>query len=88
MWNIEKLYRWSYLQSRSRDTDVKKIRLPKGKGIGWNELGDWDWRTYGTDRMDTTDNEWEPPVEHKERPGLCRDLSGKEIKKDGTHVYV
>ena len=24
MWNLEKWYRWSYLQSRNRDTDVEK----------------------------------------------------------------
>ena len=56
MWNIEKWYRWSYLQSKNRDTDVKKIWLPKGKVIGWNELGDWDWHRYTTDFMDKIDN--------------------------------
>ena len=25
MWNLEKWYRWSYLQSRNRDTDVESI---------------------------------------------------------------
>ena len=33
MWNLEKWYRWSYLQSRSRDTDVEnKLRVTKGEG--------------------------------------------------------
>ena len=42
VWNLEKQFRRSYLQSRSRDTDVEKkhIWIPRGKG-GWEELGDW-----------------------------------------------
>ena len=37
MWNLQKWYRWTYFQSRNRDTDVK--------------LGDWDWHIYTTDTM-------------------------------------
>ena len=40
MWNLEKWYRCSYLQSRSRDTDIK-IKHTKEE-VGWDELGDWD----------------------------------------------
>ena len=33
MWNLEKWYRWSYLQSRNRDTDVEnKCMDTKGEG--------------------------------------------------------
>ena len=43
MWNLEKWYRRSYLQSRNRDTDVENKYIDtKGKGEGWDELGDWD----------------------------------------------
>ena len=38
MWNLEKWYRWSYLQSRNRDTDVENKRMgTKGRsgGVGW-----------------------------------------------------
>ena len=36
--------RWSYLQSRNRDTDVENKRMDtKGEGRGWDELGDGDW---------------------------------------------
>ena len=41
MWNLEKWYRSSYLQSRNRDTDVEnKCMDTKGKGGGRNwEIG-------------------------------------------------
>ena len=37
MWNLEKWYRWSYLQSRNRDTDVenKCMDTKGGRGVGW-----------------------------------------------------
>ena len=35
IWNLEKWYRWSYLQSRNRDTDVEnKCMDTKGEGGG------------------------------------------------------
>ena len=38
MWSLEKWYRWSYLQSRNRDTDVENkciLWIPRGKvGVG------------------------------------------------------
>ena len=41
MWNLEKCYRCSYLQSRNRDTDVEnKCMDTKGETGGWEELGD------------------------------------------------
>ena len=42
MWNLEKWYRWSYLQSRKRDTDIEnKCMDTKGGGVdGMNwEIG-------------------------------------------------
>ena len=37
IWNLEKWYRWSYLQSRNKDTDVENKRMDnKGEGgVGW-----------------------------------------------------
>ena len=37
MWNLEKWYRWSYLQSRNRDTDVENKHMDtKGEEeVGW-----------------------------------------------------
>ena len=59
MWNLEKWYRWFYLQSRNRDTDIEnkqnKCMDTKGKG-GWDELGDWDWHIYTIDTMYKIDN--------------------------------
>ena len=49
MWNLEKWYRWTYLQSRNRDTDVENKRMDTKEGRGqWDELGDWDWHIYTT----------------------------------------
>ena len=42
MWNLEKLYRWTYLQSRNTDTDVENKRMDtkgeRGGGMNW-EIG-------------------------------------------------
>ena len=42
MWNLKKLYRWTYLQSRNRVIDVEnKLMVTKGergRGINW-EIG-------------------------------------------------
>ena len=32
------------------------VCIPRGKGIRWEELGDWDWHTYTTDTMYKIDN--------------------------------
>ena len=43
MWNLEKWYRCSYLQSRNRETDVEiKPMDTKGERGGWDETGDWN----------------------------------------------
>ena len=37
MWTLEKWYRWTYLQSRNRDTDVENgLWIPVGEGGGMN----------------------------------------------------
>ena len=42
MWNLEKWYRWTYLQSRNRDTDIENKRMGtkrlRGGGMNW-EIG-------------------------------------------------
>ena len=41
MWNLEKWYRWTYLQGRNRDADVENGHVDMGEGRrGWDELGD------------------------------------------------
>ena len=32
MWNLDKWYRWTYLQGRNRDTDVEKRHVDTGRG--------------------------------------------------------
>ena len=51
-------YRWSYLQSINRDTEVenKHVDTKGDKGGAWDELGDWDWHIYTTDTMYKIDN--------------------------------
>ena len=43
-WNLEKWYRWTYLQGRNADADVENggVNTEGGKK-GSNELGDWHW---------------------------------------------
>ena len=48
MWNLEKWYRCSYLQSTNRHRCREQTYgYQVGKG-GWGELGDWDWHIYTT----------------------------------------
>ena len=43
MWNLEKWYRRTHLQSRNSDTDVENKHVDtKRGGRGRDELGDWD----------------------------------------------
>ena len=51
MWNLEKWHRWTYLQSRNRDTDIKNKCTDTKSGRGWegnNGLGDWVWHISTT----------------------------------------
>ena len=32
------------------------VWIPRGKGEGWDELGDWDWHIYTIDTMYKIDN--------------------------------
>ena len=45
MWNLGKCYRWTYLQSRNKDTNTPTPRRGKRR---WDELGDWDWHVDAT----------------------------------------
>ena len=51
IWNLEKWYRWSYLQRRNRDTDVENKQEYQGGKEEWNEFGDWGWYPYTIDTM-------------------------------------
>ena len=49
MWNLEKWQRWTYLQSRNRDTDIKNKCIDTKRGWGWEGntgFGDWDWHIH------------------------------------------
>ena len=46
MWNLEEWYRWAYLQSINKDTDIEN-KFKDGKvGGGWDGLGDWEIDIY------------------------------------------
>ena len=46
LWNLEKGYKWTYLQNRNRVTDVEsKLMVTRGK-VGRDKLGDWDWHIH------------------------------------------
>ena len=64
MWNLEKWYRWYYLQSRNRDTDVenKCMDTKEERGGQWEEFGDWNWHIYTIVTMYKIDNKWEHTV--------------------------
>ena len=57
MWNLEKWYRWFYLQNRNRDTDVENKCMDSKEGEGsWHKLGGQDWHIYTIDTMQNIDN--------------------------------
>ena len=89
MWNLEKQYRWSYLQSRNWDTDLENKHMDtKGEWSGkdW-EVGDWPVYTIGT--MNKTDNKkimramrtYCVPQGSLLTP--CSDQNGEEIQETG-----
>lgn len=48
MWNLRNWYRGSYLQGEYRDADAesRQVDMRRGKEVGWDKLGDWDFCTY------------------------------------------
>ena len=50
MWNlkIKEVYKWTYLQNRSRVTDVENKHGYQGIRRGMDKLEDWDWHIYTT----------------------------------------
>ena len=69
MWNLEKWYRWSYLQP-SRDTDVEnKCVDTKGErdGVGMN----WETGFDTIEIMYKIDSQWEPTVYSSGDPPQC-----------------
>ena len=53
----KKWYRWTYVQSRNRDTDVEnKGTDTKGEKARWEESRGWDWHIYIIETMNKIDN--------------------------------
>ena len=76
MWNLEKWYRWNYLQSRNKHTDVEnKYMNTKGRIWGWDELGEWDWHIYTAMHGREITRE-EPAMCRELNSVLCGDLDG------------
>ena len=56
MWNLEKEYRWSYLQSRNRDRSREQTYGHQGvDNGGWEGLGDGHWHINTIEKLMTTD---------------------------------
>ena len=51
MWNLEKWYRLTYLQSRNKDTDVENGCMDTWRGSGGDELEDWNWHINTVDTV-------------------------------------
>ena len=73
------------MQSRKRQRHKEQTSgQQSGEGMGWDELGDWDWYIHTIDIMYKIDNWWEPTVWHRKLcPKLCGDLNEKEIQLRG-----
>ena len=48
IWNITKGYKWTYLQNRSRVTDIENKHDYQGIREGRDTLEDWDWHIHTT----------------------------------------
>ena len=48
MWNIEKWYRLTCLQSRNKDRDIENKCMDTKGEWGWGGLADWDSYQYTT----------------------------------------
>ena len=87
MWNLEKLYRCTYLQSRHRDTDLKIQKY--GYQGGWWGGMNWeigvDMYTLLCIKQITNEN-----LQYILQNLLCALwwLNGKEIQKEGIYVFV
>ena len=46
MWNLEKWYRWTYLQSKKRHRCREQKSGYQGGKRAWDRLGDWNWHLY------------------------------------------
>ena len=90
VWDWEEWHRWPYLQSRNQDSDIEtKCMVPRGKGLGWEELEYWDWHIHTTDTMCKIDTCWEYTIYHRELSLIHRDvLNAGEIQSERVYVYV
>ena len=46
MWNLEKWHRWSFLQSRNRNTDIENKCMDTKGETERRKLGNWAWGVY------------------------------------------
>ena len=89
MYNLEKRYRWSYLQSWNRDTDIE-IKCMDTKRGGEGELGNWNWHIYTTDPTYKIEKEWKLTIQHRGFYSMLYGYPhGNKIQKKGhTGVCV
>ena len=76
IWNVERWYWWTYLQSSNGDTDIEnRFGDTVGEGDGGTN-GESSMKTY-TFTICKTDSQWEFAIWHTELElGLCDNLEG------------
>ena len=84
MWNLEKWYRWTYLQSRSRDKDTENGHTDTKEGkMGWDELGDWDSHIDTTVVKSITNENLLYSTRNSTTQGSVVSWMGRKSKREG-----
>ena len=98
-WNLEKWYRWTYLQGRIRNTDIENRLVDTVWGRrGWDELREQHWHTYTTMGKTASGKllcntgspawcSWWPRGEEWRR-GRSKAQEGGDYTHTHTHTYI
>ena len=92
IWNLERRYWWTYLQSSKGDTDIENRIMDmagKGRRSGWNvwREGESNMETYIT--VYKIDSHWQFAIWLRElKPGLVNNLDGQDGERGGRDTQV
>ena len=88
-WDLEKWYRWTYLQSRNRDTDAENKHMDtKGGKVGWDELGNWDSHIYTTIVKSMTNENLLHSTRNSTTQCSVVSWMRRKSKREGIYAYV
>ena len=83
MWDLEKWYRWSYLQSTNREQTCGHQEGERQ----WEEQEDWSWPLHTIDTVYKPDNQGKHTVQHMELYCMhCADPN-EEFQKE-AEIYM